>query len=1185
MSHLAAKLTLKLTTLILGQPSPLFVTWNTVSSRLLGGVRLRGCIGNFEAMSLDDGIKEYALISAFRDHRFRPIEEKELRKLECVVSLLTNFEDAESYLDWEVGTHGIYITLQLPIVPASSTDTPSAPSPISSSTSLPRLPSRQRRLTATYLPDVIPAQGWTKQEAVDSALRKAGFDGRITEDVRRAVKLRRYQSSICSARWEEYWAWRQGAIEQLFNSLRLEVIVPDEVVDFPEATDSTWIQKLETLGERPAAYFDERLQFYLIARVGSKAAGGPGPTPPLYLLNFLVYLQVAIDAIYVPSYTPASGRTSPRPPTKLRLPQGNSSMLNIPAHSSPLKNPVHAARPAPVQPPETPNPQPMTSESERVLGRADMGVPVQSYFWGEENDGQRKIGVQDGKPSFRLLWLPEEDSWAMVYRLEVTVEYLRVRMQDPVLCLTVSATLRDKPMLFTPQREDLIELFKSAGGVYQVVKSKPKHNGSVPPKDQEAEDDVMYGLEEVNLLEGLTEGITFTPEDPGDKLSLSTSRMGTGIRRQAFSLAPTPSRKEATSPVSVGTTTATPLSNRPLPTLRKAFRKTLPTASGIQVRLLPAFVPHAFTDDDFAEYDEATGEEHSVVLSIELENSGGQDSGFLVEKVQVTVSGEDTQTRLLGSTTFPLPLRSRDQYNLLYAVMFMLPPDLLDAASGRTHNRRDSIPVTRDSFMHRVVKIVVTGRPFDLAKHDMSSQNAQDVGMRTKPFDAQWYCPLDLFAMSQQSAARPNRPQSVVDTAFVGPTRDIYPVPPSPFPSVMSQRRNTRTPHSTSNPLAGPFSGTSTTPDGSSFSSVFGAPVELPSATVAGSKRHTIAGLASLAAKRASLPTSVNQRASTPIIVPPAGLPRPGAPPKFVPMPPSVAVSAGLTPPPGTASFTQSQAQGTPTKGSPTTSSHGSLAVPSSGPTPITPAFPAYPDAPLPSSPLSQAPVQGIMAAIAPSLEPPPRRDSLSRQDSASRRDSLSHRDSMSDPLGVGQHHTPHPPVLQPVLVSVSLLPPDGSPDERIYPMNTFSLEIFVFNESEVVRRCEISCPARKRWRQEAAQRSQEVAKDHPGNTAGILPLENHIRIGPLRPGTCQSVRMRFLAIQPGSHSVDTLTLTDVETGYAINLRCVPVECFRVHFPLLTQLGDSDTMNVVVHKREEATSRVVTPPAEIPVAV
>lgn len=195
---------------------PLFVTWNTVSSRFLGGVRLRGCIGNFEPMSLEEGLKEYALISALHDHRFKPIEEKELRKLECVVSLLTDFEDAESYLDWEVGVHGIYITLMLPIIPSQPTDASSAPSPLSSSTSLARSkPSgRQRKLTATYLPDVIPAQGWTKQEAVDSALRKAGFDGRITEEVRRAVKLRRYQSSVSSVKWEKYWEWRQEAMSE-----------------------------------------------------------------------------------------------------------------------------------------------------------------------------------------------------------------------------------------------------------------------------------------------------------------------------------------------------------------------------------------------------------------------------------------------------------------------------------------------------------------------------------------------------------------------------------------------------------------------------------------------------------------------------------------------------------------------------------------------------------------------------------------------------------------------------------------------------------------------------------------------------------------------------------------------------------------------------------------------------------
>lgn len=61
-SQPTAKLTSKLHTPLDECRSPLFVTWNTVSSRFLGGVRLRGCIGNFEPMGLEEGLKEYALI-------------------------------------------------------------------------------------------------------------------------------------------------------------------------------------------------------------------------------------------------------------------------------------------------------------------------------------------------------------------------------------------------------------------------------------------------------------------------------------------------------------------------------------------------------------------------------------------------------------------------------------------------------------------------------------------------------------------------------------------------------------------------------------------------------------------------------------------------------------------------------------------------------------------------------------------------------------------------------------------------------------------------------------------------------------------------------------------------------------------------------------------------------------------
>lgn len=54
----------------------------------------------------------------------------------------------------------------------------------------------------------------------------------------------------------------------------------------------------------------------------------------------------------------------------------------------------------------------------------------------------------------------------------------------------------------------------------------------------------------------------------------------------------------------------------------------------------------------------------------------------------------------------------------------------------------------------------------------------------------------------------------------------------------------------------------------------------------------------------------------------------------------------------------------------------------------------------------------------------------------------------------------------------------------------------------------------------------------------------------PLRPTACQSVRMDFLAVLPGVHSIDTLTLTDTESGFSMNLRYVLV-FFSSHIPLI----------------------------------
>jgi len=104
--------------------------------------------------------------------------------------------------------HGIYITFPHPS--SLSATSSSTPSPLSSSASLPTTPVVSKHsFSATYLPEVALDQGWDKIEAVDSAIHKAGWTGRVTEDIRRSVKLRRYQSRKCTVSWSEFVEWRK----------------------------------------------------------------------------------------------------------------------------------------------------------------------------------------------------------------------------------------------------------------------------------------------------------------------------------------------------------------------------------------------------------------------------------------------------------------------------------------------------------------------------------------------------------------------------------------------------------------------------------------------------------------------------------------------------------------------------------------------------------------------------------------------------------------------------------------------------------------------------------------------------------------------------------------------------------------------------------------------------------------
>ena len=160
--------------------SPLFITWNTISSRR--GRSLRGCIGTFESQPLGEGLKDYAEISAFNDDRFDPISLSELHSLEVAVTLLTDFEEAANAMDWEVGTHGIRISFK----------------------------AKGRRYGACYLPDVAVEQGWTKEATILSLMRKAGWGGdeKKWQEVN-DLKVVRFKGKAKYAEYKVFADWRE----------------------------------------------------------------------------------------------------------------------------------------------------------------------------------------------------------------------------------------------------------------------------------------------------------------------------------------------------------------------------------------------------------------------------------------------------------------------------------------------------------------------------------------------------------------------------------------------------------------------------------------------------------------------------------------------------------------------------------------------------------------------------------------------------------------------------------------------------------------------------------------------------------------------------------------------------------------------------------------------------------------
>ena len=69
-----------------------------------------------------------------------------------------------------------------------------------------------KRYNATYLPDVAVEQGWNKEEALASLMKKSGWRSRGREagwrDIKGGFDVVRYEGKKASLGWEEWSRWR-----------------------------------------------------------------------------------------------------------------------------------------------------------------------------------------------------------------------------------------------------------------------------------------------------------------------------------------------------------------------------------------------------------------------------------------------------------------------------------------------------------------------------------------------------------------------------------------------------------------------------------------------------------------------------------------------------------------------------------------------------------------------------------------------------------------------------------------------------------------------------------------------------------------------------------------------------------------------------------------------------------------
>ncbi|KAK4048988.1 hypothetical protein OIO90_005623 [Microbotryomycetes sp. JL221] len=784
--------------------------------------------------------------------------------------------------------------------------------------------------------------------------------------------------------------------------------------------------------------------------------------------------------------------------------------------------------------------------------------------------------------------------WVGVWEFAGPIPFVPSNLASPRLCLTITITFRDDPRI-----ADLLERTSTSATAGSAKKT------SFQDILQEEDEYIVESLDDVNLLAGLSKSFQAPPLHlPASRLPAPLAPSATSGRRLSrFSLA-LPGVASADAPIH--------------PIMRRSLRRLMDIKSVITVRMrtVPCPVDGLERRDNVAVEAslgaEARNETNGLIMCVEVEGAGeagDMREQFQIDDIQIKVSPGaaglgDVEVRRVADfhctdddDRFPLFVSHNEQHNFLYAVTFTseaaqqsftrfaqttetvsaVPIEVASSPSQRfTARFDDSGPnweaeeqaVNANAGSHNVwirnVSIVIKGRPRYLESsnggYHVADTEASSSGpwFPTRSFASTWNSKLDISPFAVRAPPKHAR--------FTQPDQ------PPPIQTALSAGQRASHAHQST-----------------SIKRAIVSPAAIDSERIAGSKRHTVASLASLAR---TAPAVLRPRPQAELVTESNGI-------GSILRAPVVASSSAASAAARFFSLPSSESQDKDGRASMewNTRSNTPIASMQRGTTPgatvQTVSTAIQPTSDVRSSVLSelkrdswrQTGAAGAIEAQPATNLPAPTVDhskngqklekaasdeeiimtvSLlplrSVKSSKTRHAQLKVAEPVSPqhPIGRRSNTTfelPSPSEDAPDAaldddVDVAATADQGSVDvkdvhgwraPRIGLLDVFLIEVFVLNRSTQVKRFTVGMPVGCAGSSVVAlggnAASTSPVKRDDDSMASLVALENDVRIGPLLPNSCASVRLRFLAIRPGSHALEQLRVVDVATGLETRLR------------------------------------------------